>query len=144
MERRTVGFTILLSFLVTLVAACGGTVSDDYERDQEPYAVETVEGQAFPRVILEESAVARLGVETAPVRESGSLLAVPAEAVYLDADGSFWVYTNPEPNVYVREVVELARETGTTAFLVEGPPPGTQVVTVGVPELYGAETGFGT
>jgi hypothetical protein len=88
--------------------------------------------------------VERLGIQTEPVASDGSSLVVPAEAVYLDADGSFWVFTNPEPLVYVREAVELVRETADLAYLSEGPVPGTEIVTVGIPELYGAETGFGT
>jgi hypothetical protein len=142
MRRRWLRFAA--SPLVALVlAACGGAVSDEYERE-EPYTVEEVEGQDFLRVILTESAVERLDIQTEPVASSSSSLVVPAEAVYLDADGSTWVFTNPEPLVYVREVVDVIRETSELAYLSEGPAPGTEVVTVGIPELYGAETGFGT
>jgi hypothetical protein len=142
--RPTPARILALGSIVALMAACGGSVSDEYERAEEPYTLETAEGEEFPRVILTPRAVERLGIETAPVGTRGPRLTVPAEAVYLDADGSVWVYTNPEPNVYVRQVVELVRETGTTAFLAAGPAPGTAVVTVGIPEIYGAETGFGT
>jgi hypothetical protein len=68
---------------------------------------------------------------------------VPNDAVFIDAHGGFWVYTNPEPLVFVRAPIDIVRETSTEAFLDDGPPPGTRVVTVGVPELYGSETDFG-
>jgi hypothetical protein len=41
----------------------------------------------------------------------------------------------------VREAVVIERIKDDLAYLQEGPPAGTQVVTVGVPELYGAEVG---
>ena len=142
---RARSFAVAVLALAALVlSACGESVSDDYTRESEPYTVEEVPEGQIPRVTLVPSAVTRLGIETVEVRSLGETLVVPADAVYLHADGTFWVYTNPEPNVYLREVVELIRETSQLAFLSAGPAPGTQVVTLGVPELYGAETGFGT
>ncbi len=127
-----------------LLAACGGAVSDEYERE-EPYTLEPVDGDTdVAKVTLTESAVGRLGIETAPVEVKGSTLVVPYDAVFLDAHGEFWVYTNPEPLVFVRAPIVIARETSDRAFLSDGPPTGTPVVTVGVPELYGSETEFGT
>jgi hypothetical protein len=64
--------------------------------------------------------------------------------VYIDSHGEFWVYTNPEPLVYVRAPIDIVHETSTEAILADGPPAGTEIVTVGVPELYGTETEFGT
>jgi hypothetical protein len=130
--------------MALILTACGGAVADEYEREEEPYTVEPIEGEEVARVILTESAVARLGIETAPVESRGSRLVVPYQAVYLDSHGGFWVYTNPEPLVFVRAPIVILRETPSQAILSKGPPPGTQVVTVGVPELYGSETGFGT
>jgi hypothetical protein len=69
---------------------------------------------------------------------------VPYDAVYIDAHGGFWVYTNPEPLVFVRAPIDIVHETSSRAFLADGPPAGTRVVTVGAPELYGSETEFGT
>lgn len=127
---------------VMTLAACGGAVSDEYVRE-EPYSVESVEGE-MPRITLTESAVERLGIETATVESRGGELVVPYDAVFLDAHGDFWVYANPEPLVFVREPIDIVRETSDRAFLADGPPVGTDVVIVGVPELYGSETGFGT
>lgn len=141
--NRTLRRSVTLSLVAFSLAACGGAVSDEHERE-EPFTIEQVEGQEFPRVILTGSAVERLGIRTEPVASSGSSLVVPAEALYLDADGSFWVFTSPESRVFVRERVVLERETADLAYLSEGPTPGTEVVTIGIPELYGAETGFGT
>jgi hypothetical protein len=133
----------LLLVALTLTAACGGAVSDEYEIEDKPYTLEPVEGQDVLRVILDEKAVERLGIRTAQVEAVGQQrLTVPYDAVYLDAHGDVWVYTTPEPFVHVRAPIELVRETSTEANLVDGPAEGTEVVTVGVPELYGSETEF--
>jgi hypothetical protein len=145
MKRNRFGLALALLATITVLAGCGGTVDDEYVIEEQPYTLEPVEGEEeLFRVILLESAVERLGIETAPVKVSGSKLVVPYDAVYLDAHGDFWVYTNPEPLEFVRAPIKIGRETSTQAFLTEGPPAGTEVVTVGVPELYGTETEFGT
>jgi hypothetical protein len=145
-NRSGAVLTRLLALLMALpiLSACGGAVSDEYELEQQPYQLEAVEGQDVLRVTLTESAVERLGIETSAVEANGSGVVVPYDAVFLDAHGDFWVYTNPEPLEYVRAPIEIVRETSSRAVLSEGPPAGTLVVTVGVPELYGSETEFGT
>jgi len=130
--------------LSLMLAACGGSVADEYELKEQPYTLEEIEGQEGIRVVLTESAVEHIGIETEVVERRGANLLVPYGAVYVDADGASWVYTNPEPLVYVRAPIEIVKETSTEALLSDGPPAGTQVVIVGVPELYGAEHEFGT
>ena len=134
---------IVSAFLLAgLLAACGGTVSDEHERT-EPYTVKPVD-EHVSRVTLTELAVERVGIQTAEVTSEGTSLVVPSDAVFIDSEGLFWVYTNPRPLEFVREQITVVREEGGRALLSDGPPVGTVVVTVGVPELYGAETEFGT
>ena len=66
-------------------------------------------------------------------------MTVPYAAIIYDHGGDTWVYTNPEPEVFVRAAVVVDRIDGDTAHLSEGPEPGTSVVTLGAAELYGAE-----
>jgi hypothetical protein len=66
---------------------------------------------------------------------------VPFAALLYGVHGETWVYTNPEPLVFVRAPVTVDYIEDDLAFLSEGPPVGTQVVTVGGSLLYGAETG---
>lgn len=68
---------------------------------------------------------------------------VPYSSVIYDLDGATWVYTSPEPLVFVRYPIVVDYIEGDQAYLVEGPPAGTEVATVGVAELYGADTGVG-
>ncbi len=140
--RRPVLGVVTIALAASLVAGCGGSISDEYEVERQPYTLEEVEGEDVLRVILTASAAERLGIETAPVLTRGGRLVVPFDAVFIDSHGGFWVYTSPEPLVYVRAPIEITRESSTEAFLAAGPPAGTEVVTVGVPELYGSESGF--
>ncbi|MDH4112656.1 MAG: hypothetical protein OEV60_08255 [Actinomycetota bacterium] len=141
MKRSLVGIASVV-LIVLAMAACGGSVTDEYVVQDKPYTLEPVEGEDVLRVILDESAVERLGIETVAVEQRGSELVVPYDAVYLDAHGDFWVYTNPEPLEFVRAPIDIEHESSSRAFLASGPPAGTQVVTVGAPELYGSETEF--
>ena len=105
--------------------------------------LEDIEGTEITRVILTPKAVERTGIETAVVRKNGKRLVVPHSAIIFDAEGRVWVYTNPKPLTYERREVKLVTEEGETAILSDGPPPGTRIVTIGVPELYGAEYEIG-
>jgi hypothetical protein len=92
---------------------------------------------------MEQEAAERLSIATTAVTERGDHLVVPASATFVDTEGHWWVYTNPEPLVFVRHEVTVADETGGNVFLSEGPPAGTEVVTTGVPEIYGVEDEVG-
>lgn len=68
---------------------------------------------------------------------------VPYAAVIYGLRGETWVYTNPEPLVFVRVPIVIDYIEGDFAVLTEGPEAGTTVVTVGASELFGAESGVG-
>ena len=68
---------------------------------------------------------------------------IPYGAVIYDLYGETWVYTNPEPLVFVRHPIRVDYIEGDLAVLWEGPPAGTAVATVGVAELFGTEFGVG-
>jgi hypothetical protein len=73
----------------------------------------------------------------------GPVKVVPYAAVIYGVHGETWVYTNPEPLVFIREPITIDYIEGDLAVLSEGPPAGTAVVTVGGSELFGAESGIG-
>ena len=132
-ERGTPILTVLL------VSSCGGALVDTYAIEHEPAVVESIDGSDQVRITLEEQAARRLEIETSPVEQNATGLAVPSSAVFVDPDGKWWVYTSPEPLVFVRHEIDLEREEDGVAHLTSGPPAGTEVVTVGVPELSGLE-----
>jgi hypothetical protein len=101
------------------------------------------QASGLKQLTLSAKAAERLGVETAPVAGSGSLLTVPYAAVIYDAQGDTWSYVNAEPLVFLREQIMVDEIDGDTAILSAGPAVGTSVVTTGAAELYGAEIGVG-
>jgi hypothetical protein len=138
--RRSMAAIPIIAAL--LLSACGEAPSDEHVID-EPLTLEAVEGTELTRVTLTASAAERLGIETTPVAQTGNRTVVPPSAVLVDPEGGLWVYTSPELLVFVRHEITIANEERDRTFLSSGPPVGTDVVTVGVPELYGAEYEIG-
>jgi hypothetical protein len=129
-----------------MLAACSRAAADVTTKT-EPALIELIEGTEFNRVVLTEKAAIRLDIQTAPVREeqvNGTLRkVVPYAAVIYDLHGETWAYTSPEALTFVRQPITVDYIEGDLVVLVEGPPTGTEVATVGVAELYGADTGIG-
>ena len=133
----------LPAIAVLLLSSCGGAVADDYTIEHEPAHVQPIEGTDHVQITLEEEAAQRLAIQTTEVKQAAGQLVVPSSAVIVDTEGHRWVYTNPKPLVFVRHEIGLEREVGGRAYLSSGPPAGTRIVTVGVPELSGVEDGVG-
>jgi len=94
------------------------------------------------RGIFTERAMERIGVQTAEIIEVSQ--SPPQKVVHYGAliygpEGETWVYTSPQPRVFLRNEVDVDRIEGDRVFLNEGPPVGTVVATVGVAEIYGTE-----
>jgi hypothetical protein len=132
-SRWIIVMVLLAGFLLS---ACGGQVPVTGEK-VAPSMLEPIEGSELSRVILTEKAAERLGIET--VLASG--IEVPYAAVIYDTEGKTWMYTNPAPLTYVRALIMIDYIEGDTAFLSESLASELAVVTVGVSELYGTETG---
>jgi len=126
---------ILLIFSTLQLSACGS--KPKMAEKVQPVQLEPIDGTDLKRVILTEKAAERIDIQTVLVQGG----AVPYAAVIYDTEGNTWVYTNPEPLTFVRQPIVIDRIEGDQAILSEGLEPGTSVVTVGVAELYGAETG---
>ena len=110
----------------------------------KPVTVEALDGTLVKKVTLTQKAADRLGIQMAEVREDpAKRLIVPYAAILYDLSGTTWVYTSPRPLTFVRQQVKLEQIQNENAFLAEGPPVGTKVLTVGVPQVFGAEVGVG-
>ena len=127
---------VIVLVLVTLGLAACGPKTTTVEKIV-PSKLEPIEGTDLSRVILTEKAAERIGIET--VLASGN--SVPFAAVIYDIEGNTWIYTNPEPLTFVREPIVIDQIEGDTAMLAEALSSEMNVVTVGVIELYGTETG---
>ncbi|HET6821317.1 MAG TPA: hypothetical protein VFH34_01645 [Anaerolineales bacterium] len=129
-------FLFLFVTLVALSLAACGPKSTTTEKIN-PSTLEEIEGSELQRVILTEKAAERIGVQTVPVDG----MVVPYSAVIYDIEGNTWVYTNPEDLTFVRAPIVVDRIEGDQAFLSQELETDAPVVTVGVIEIYGAETG---
>ncbi|RJT79882.1 hypothetical protein D6T63_08175 [Arthrobacter cheniae] len=139
-KRRLFGVLVIACLAGGPVAACGEVPeAAPGAAVQEAATLEEVEGQEVSRITLTEKAAERLGVTTGAVETVEGKLQVPYSALIYDASGGTWVYTNPEPLVFIREPVAVERIEAPTVKLASGPQPGTKIVTVGAAELLGAE-----
>ena len=68
---------------------------------------------------------------------------IPYSAVLYDPNGHTFAYTKVGELTFVRKAIAIATIKGDVASLTDGPPVGTEVVTVGATELYGVEIGVG-
>ena len=135
MKRINLFLLILMIVAALPLAACGPS-STTIEKIN-PSTLEEIEGSELKRVILTEKAAERIGVQTVPV----SGMVVPYAAVIYDTEGNTWIYTTPAPLTFVRAPIVIDRIEGDQAFLSHGLGSDAPIVTVGVVELYGTETG---
>jgi hypothetical protein len=81
----------------------------------------------------------RVRVETPLAGSRGLRKVVPHSSLIYGAHGETWVYTSPERLTYVRHPVVVDYVEDDLAVLSDGPPAGTEVVSVGAAEVYGTE-----
>jgi hypothetical protein len=132
---------VLIAGVVSL-SACGEASSGyDYETASHhvPAKLEPIKGTDVQRVIFDAEAAERVGLKTAPIRQDGQETVLPYDAVIYGADGKTYTYTSPEPLTYVRQEISIDHVAGDSVMLSDGPPTGTEVVTVGAAEVYGTE-----
>jgi hypothetical protein len=141
--RLTAGLLVSLA----LLSACSKAPEEPASTERAA-SVEAIKGTNLNRVKMTAKAAERLGIETAAVREISrpgglSSKVVDYAALIYDAEGSTFVYTNPEPLVYVRSAITVHSIENNLVFFSGGPAVGTSIVTVGVSELFGVDSGVG-
>jgi hypothetical protein len=135
MKRMNLFLLIVMIVAALQLAACGPKATTAEKIN--PSTLEEIEGSDLKRVILTEKAAERIDLQTVPV----SGLVVPYSAVIYDTEGNTWIYTNPAPLTFVRASIVIDHIEGDQAFLSQGLESDAPIVTVGVAEIYGAETG---
>jgi hypothetical protein len=136
---------IMLLALTSLApVGCAESASGDEDGADAAATIQQVDGTDLVRVTLAPGAAERLGLEMGVVRAvPGGGKAVPYAAVVYDPIGKTWVYTSPKDRTFVREPITVTNISGEEALVSSGPEVGTEVVTVGTAELYGAEQEIG-
>jgi hypothetical protein len=143
--KNLVSGMLLVVICLTLVA-CGG--SNEAAAKEAPAKVEAIEGSEYKLITLTERAAERLGIASEAVREEAvdgaTKKVVPYASVIYGVHGETWAYMrNSDSLSFVRVPLTVERIEGDLAIPTEGPELGTEVITVGAAELYGADTGVG-
>jgi hypothetical protein len=137
----------MLVLVVSLLLTACSVQAQDASTEVQPAVLEPIEGTEFNRVVLSEKAAERLDIQTTPVRNEQvngtERMVIPYGALIYDLEGATWVYVSPEPLTFVREAITVDHIEGDKVVLIDGPSIDTEVATVGVPELYGIDTGVG-
>ncbi len=149
MRNKKQSIAVAMLILTGLpLAACRD--SGEYEK-VKPAKVVHIDGTELSRLTLTPKAMERLrlDIQTTFVQEAqvtrppSPRKVVPYAAVLYDAYGSTWVYTQTEEHSFVRARIVVDYIEGNVAVLSDGPPIGTEIVTVGGAELLGTEFEIG-
>ncbi len=130
--------------LLVFVSGSSSETAASTTAKSQPYEIGEKNAETgIASVTLTEKAAERTGIVTGAVEDtSAGTLAVPYSAIWYDAKGHAFVYTVTAPLSYIRAPITVDGVEGDHAILSAGPAAGTEVVTQGVAELYGAETGL--
>jgi hypothetical protein len=143
-----IGRLTLMGMMLSILPLAACSQHDSHAAHGEhPAQVDKIDGSELSRVTLTAKAAERIDLQTVSVREqdlNGSLLkVVPYSSLLYDPQGRTWIYVSPQERIFVREQVEVHWIEGDQVFLSEGPAAGTTIASVGIAEIYGAETGVG-
>jgi len=139
LRRAVLGCVVAIA--VATSAGCAEIESVTAE-PYEPAALESTGPDKPARITLTDEAVDRVALQTTEVKPLGKELTVDHAALVFDKAGKPWVFTVVGPRTYVRAAVGIKEVQDNLVTLSAGPPAGTQVVTVGAIELWGAELGI--
>jgi hypothetical protein len=135
---RRVAVALVAAFVAVAPAACKQAEAIEQEHYQASKISPGEHGH--PVVTLTKLGAQQIGLETTPIEKDR----IPYASILYDAaDGQPYVFVNTEGLKFHREDVDIEKIEGDTVFLAGGPENGTRVVTVGVPQIHGAELEFG-
>jgi len=148
MQKRNRWIMVILVIASLLLAACASNPPEGDGADEgvSPAQVEHLSGVNPTRITLTEEAAERLDIQLAEVPnqdvDGTQFKIVPYAAVLYDSQGATWLYSSSESLTFLRNPIVVDTIKGGVAFLKEGPPAGTAVVTIGAAELFGSEEEF--
>ncbi|MET3950265.1 hypothetical protein [Arthrobacter sp. UYEF36] len=143
-QRRLPLAAAVCAALVFSLPACAAPAAARPAVSEAPAKVEKNAATGIAKLTLTQRGVDRLELKTEPVTAgAGAEIRLPYGALIYDANGKTWVYTSPAPRVFERQELAVSRVEAGVVTAAAGPPVGTQVVTVGAAELFGAEFNTG-
>jgi hypothetical protein len=137
---RKVAAAVVVALVALAPAACKQAEAVEAEHYQASKITPAEEEGGHPVVTLTQKGADRIGLETTPIEDNR----IPYAAILYDAaEGQPYVFVNTEGLSFHREDVTVKHVDGDMVDLADGPSNGTEVVTVGVPQVHGAELEFG-
>ena len=142
MARRNV--LVIAVSAACLTASCASGLAGEASAKITPARVEATLDAKIKKITLTPKAAERLGIQIDEVRvdPSGRRI-VPYASVLYDLTGKTWVYISADPLTFFRGAVEIDTIKGDNVYLTDGPPAGTKVLAVGVPQVFGSEVKVG-
>jgi hypothetical protein len=138
LRRAFQGFVVAVVATASLVGCA--EIEVPLAEPYEPAHLESTGPDQPARVILTEEAQHRVQLQTTLVKPHGADVSLDHAALVYDKKGKPWVFTVIGPLTYVRAAVGIEEvNENNVVILSTGPPAGTEVVTVGAIELWGAE-----
>jgi hypothetical protein len=138
LRKRFLGLVVAVA-AIALLAGCA-EIEVPLAEPYEPAHLESTGPDKPAKVILTEEAQHRVQLQTTLVKPHGADVSVDHAALVYDQEGKPWVFTVIGPLTYVRAAVGIKEVGGDNRLILSsGPPAGTEVVTVGAIELWGAE-----
>jgi multidrug efflux pump subunit AcrA (membrane-fusion protein) len=145
-DRLMARFNVLVvaTSVACLAVSCASALAAESAAKITPARVEATLDAKIKKVTLTPKAAERLGIQIDEVRAdpSGRLI-VPYASVLYDLTGKTWVYISADPLTFFRGAVEIDSIKGDNVYLSDGPPAGTKVLAVGVPQVFGSEVKVG-
>lgn len=141
---RKVAATLVVALLAIAPSACKQAEAVEVEHYQ-PSKITPAENGGHPTVTLTKLGAEQIGLETVAIAKAPKgQTRIPYAAVLYDAEGGQpYVFVNGEGLSFHREDVTIAKVDDDMVELSAGPAVGTRVVTVGLPQVHGAELEFG-
>ena len=111
------------------------------EKEAETYQPAQLKavGPKLKQVTFTSLAAEQVELTTEKASREGRHTAVDYAALIYDGQGVPWVYTVREPLTFLRAQISVDRIEGDRVLISRGLAPGTEVVTIGAAEVYGAE-----
>ena len=135
------GLMLAAVAIAILPAACTGAGAEG-EEEVELFQTKLVDLKDHPghhSVTFSKIGAERADIGTTVVTAGDGHQELPDAALLYNADGSTFVYTATGPRTYTYTPIKLLKIVGNTLYFTEGPEPGAQVVTSGVPQVHGAD-----
>jgi hypothetical protein len=154
MTSTTRAASVGLILLGLALAGCGGSATHP---PAPASRLENMAGSSAGKIVLTPAGAEHIGIRIAPVLSAtalagsttasasltagGPIAVIPYSAIVFDPSGRTYAFTSPARLTYTEVPITIDHVSGDSAYLLAGPHPGAEVVTVGAEELFGVQTG---